>query len=83
MIIHLTHSEAEELISKAIGYRCAITIVTRPAVPGESGYELKEPLRGELLALVREGQAIEAIKRLRFKTGCGLRQAKDEIDRLR
>jgi len=36
----------------------------------------------EILACVREGRNIEAIKLLREHTGLGLREAKDEVERL-
>ena len=37
----------------------------------------------DLLMLIREGRAIEAIKLYRERTGASLREAKDAIDRLR
>jgi Ribosomal protein L7/L12 C-terminal domain len=36
----------------------------------------------DVLALVREGHRIEAIKRLRERTGVGLKEAKEYVDQL-
>jgi len=36
----------------------------------------------DVLALVREGRTIEAIKRLRETTGVGLKEAKEYVERL-
>ena len=41
---------------------------------------IEEPLRGELLALLRDGRKIPAIKRYREASGEGLRTAKSVID---
>ena len=39
-------------------------------------------IRSQIIACVHEGRKIEAIKLLREATGLGLKEAKDEIDRL-
>ena len=44
---------------------------------------MNEALRAELLAIVREGRAIEAIKLCRERTGLGLKEARDLVDALR
>ena len=41
-----------------------------------------DPLPPEIVAFVREGRKIDAIKALRERTGLGLKEAKDLIDAL-
>ena len=44
------------------------------------GLDYSNPLVPEIRDLAREGRKIEAIKRLRERTGLGLREAKDAVD---
>jgi hypothetical protein len=44
--------------------------------------KLNSEFRAELLALLQEGQKIEAIKLYRTRTGAGLRDAKDAVEAL-
>lgn len=46
-----------------------------PALPSE--------MKAQLLKLKAEGRMIEAVKLVRDRTGCGLKQAKDAVDELR
>lgn len=83
IIIKVTHAEMEDIVSKSIGYSCSVEIIEQPKVPSDAGFEIPSELRGTLLSMVQAGNVIEAIKRLRVETGCGLREARDEIDRIR
>jgi ribosomal protein L7/L12 len=47
-----------------------------PGAPQVPAYQL------EVMALVRAGNKIEAIKLFREATGCGLAEAKEAVDRL-
>lgn len=42
---------------------------------------IREPLASELLALLKEGQKIEAIKKCREATGLGLKESKEAVER--
>jgi ribosomal protein L7/L12 len=89
--------EAIKLIrlhKKDIGLKEAKEIVDELARGGELKLPNRRPssekasieLAGQgtehILALLREGRKIEAIKELREQTGLGLKESKDEIDRL-
>src|SRR5688572_10617425 len=43
---------------------------------------ISDPLEGELLKLVKEGNPIEAIRLLRERRGLGLKEAKEVVDAL-
>ena len=55
--------------------RCGAQVVRR-----ESGALEAEDADAEIDALIRAGQKIEAIKRVRDRTGLGLKEAKDVVD---
>jgi ribosomal protein L7/L12 len=48
----------------------------------QCGEELNQDISPEMIALVRRGKKIEAIKRYRQETGVGLKEAKEFIDSL-
>lgn len=52
------------------------------AVLDQLGVEMPEPHLQEVEALLRRGKTIQAIKAYREATGAGLREAKEEVDRL-
>lgn len=41
-----------------------------------------DPVQEEILSLVRSGQKIQAIKRLREQTGLGLKESKEQVEAL-
>ena len=47
----------------------------------DNGYHVSQEVEDELLALMREGRKIEAIKRLREATGLSLKDAKEAVER--
>lgn len=47
-----------------------------------SDTSVQTELPAEVFLALRQGNKIEAIKRLRLRTGLGLKEAKDEIDRV-
>jgi hypothetical protein len=58
----------------------AAPLFTLPPLPGPEG--IPPDVVGELRQLIAEGQKIQAIKRLRELTDCGLAEAKDWVERL-
>ncbi|MBL9094727.1 MAG: ribosomal protein L7/L12 [Planctomycetaceae bacterium] len=51
-----------------------------PAVPKSAAAAIDPEMVDEILALVRDGRKIEAIRIFRETTGCGLREAKDAVE---
>lgn len=47
-----------------------------------SATPVQTELPAEVFLALRQGNKIEAIKRLRLRTGLGLKEAKEEIDRI-
>lgn len=52
------------------------------AIAEKLGVVVEEPGLDEVVALVREGRKIQAIKVYREHTGAGLKDAKDAVERL-
>ncbi|MHA6618771.1 hypothetical protein [Pseudonocardia sp. DLS-67] len=52
------------------------------AVLDQLGVEMPDPHLQEVEALLRSGKTVQAIKAYREATGAGLREAKEEVDRL-
>lgn len=52
------------------------------AVLDQLGVEMPDPHLQEVEALLRRGRTVQAIKAYREATGAGLREAKEEVDRL-
>jgi len=52
------------------------------AVLDQLGVEVPEPHLREVEDLLRRGKTIQAVKAYREATGAGLREAKEEVDRL-
>ncbi|RSD07943.1 ribosomal protein L7/L12 [Amycolatopsis eburnea] len=52
------------------------------AIAAKLGVAVEEPGLDEVVALVREGRKIQAIKVYRERTGAGLKDAKDAVERL-
>ncbi|MFH9178169.1 hypothetical protein [Streptomyces albogriseolus] len=50
------------------------------AVMGHLGLEEEVPRRDEILALVRDGKQVQAVKLYREATGAGLLEAKQAVD---
>ena len=57
-------------------------VVTGSAPGGPGAAASVEPWAAEARSLKEAGQAIAAIKLVRERTGCGLTEAKDLVDRL-
>ncbi|MEZ5094057.1 ribosomal protein L7/L12 [Nocardioides sp.] len=57
-------------------------VVTGSALSGPGAAAGVEPWAAEARSLKDAGQAIAAIKLVRERTGCGLKEAKDLVDRL-
>lgn len=52
------------------------------AVLDQLGVEMPDPHLQQVEALLRRGKTVQAIKAYREATGAGLREAKEEVDRL-
>jgi ribosomal protein L7/L12 len=52
------------------------------ALLDQLGVEMPDPHLQQVEALLRRGKTIQAIKAYREATGAGLREAKEEVDRL-
>lgn len=52
------------------------------AIVAQLGVTVEEPGLAEVVALVREGKKIQAIKTYREHTGADLKEAKDAVERL-
>lgn len=52
------------------------------AVVAQLGVTVEEPGLADVIALLREGKKIQAIKAYRENTGAGLKEARDAVERL-
>ena len=70
--------EAKDFVEAlAAGEGGSLPVVSAPAMPGTDEQEL-----AEIRALAARGNKIEAIKRVRQRTGLGLKEAKDFVEAL-